>query len=233
MKTFTTLVACGIVTTIALSAENANAAINRFEMYATRSNVLPAPSGGTPAGATAMAKFDLVDLGAGEFALDYEITIAGLDTAAYRPDATAADTPDTGDNLVAIHMHHVPLGASANRGTPHVMNILGLPLQGPADIEDDLAVASFDLASLTTVLTGRWNAADVAQTAAMPMAGPRTKPVADYLNELRGGEIFMMLHTTADPTGAIGGTLVGVPEPTTAALLLLGTLATATRRRRD
>lgn len=229
LLTYTTLA-------IALScAASPIVAANQFTATADRATVSPAPTGGTPLTAMATAEFDLVSLGAGEFALDYEITIVGLDTATFRPGATGFDTVDTQDNLAAIHMHFVPAGSVDNRGTPHVMNILGAPLtaaNGIAEsIEDDLVVDQFDLNSLTTVLSGRWDAADVTQTAGLA-EGPRTKPVADFVDELRNGEIFLMLHTTGDPAGAIGGFLVPVPEPTALALTACAVLASFGGRRK-
>jgi len=191
-----------------------------FEAALLRENVLPTPNGPTPANVHGRATFELEEPSLNVFELTYEIELVNIDTAAYRAGATGADTPSiTTDDLAAIHVHFVEFGSLQNKGTPHVFNPLGPPLSaGIGLVEDDLQLVSFDPNTLTTVFSGRWDAADVVQTAGLP-EGPRTKPIGDYLEELSGKELFMMVHTSGNSDGAIGGTLLVVPEP--AALQLL------------
>ena len=191
-----------------------------FEAELLRENVLPTPNGPTSANVRGRASFALEQPLPGEFELVYEIELLNVDTAAFRAGATAADTPAiTTDDLAAIHLHYVPLGSAQNKGTSHVFNPLGPPLNaGIGVVEDDLQLASFDPNTLTTIFTGRWDVADVAQTAGLP-EGPRTKPLADYLDELANGELFLMVHTSGNSDGAIGGTLLAVPEPTALAIV--------------
>lgn len=186
-----------------------------------RENVLPAVPdgpGSTPESAYGFATFDLEQVDPNTFELVYEITLVEIDTAAWRG-AGSADTAATSDDLAAIHMHFVDPNSNVNKGTPHVMNVLGAPLNSLGGVEDDLVIESFDPNTLTTVFSGRWDAADVAQTAGLP-AGPATNPMSDYVDELERGEIFMMVHTSGNTDGAIGGTLLAVPEPTPAVLAL-------------
>lgn len=205
------------------------AAPHSFEAELLRENVLPTPNGPTPANVHGRATFELDEPSPNIFELIYEIELVNVDTAAFRPGATSADTPSiTTDDLAAIHVHFVATGSLQNKGTPHVLNALGAPLNvGIGLVEDDLQLVSFGPNTLTTVLSGRWDAADVAQTAGLPAEGPKTKPVSDFLDELAGGELFMMIHTSGNSDGAIGGTLLTVPEPgimpLLAAWLLLNT----------
>ena len=202
----------------------------QFTADLQRDHVLPAVPDGptsTPESAFGSASFELFQIDPNTFELIYEITLVDLDTAAWRG-ASAPDTSATNDDLAAIHIHYVPLGSGANKGTPHTMNILGAPLNGLGGVEDDLVFVSFDAPSLTTVLSGRWDAADVAQTAGLP-AGPATAPMSDYVEELLNGELFMMIHTSGNSDGAFGGTLLAVPEPGSASLALLAVVSSCCR----
>ena len=202
-----------------------------FEAELLRENVLSIPNGPTPANVHGRATFELEEPSLNVFELTYEIELVNLDTAAYRAGATGADTPSiTTDDLAAIHVHFVEFGSPQNKGTPHVFNPLGPPLNaGIGLVEDDLQLVSFDPNTLTTVFSGRWDAADVAQTAGLA-EGPRTKPMSDYLEELSGKELFMMVHTSGNSDGAIGGTLLAIPEP--AALQLVAACLLLSSRRR-
>ena len=202
----------------------------QFTADLQRNNVLPAVPDGptsTPESAFGSAAFELIQLDPNTFELAYEITLVDLDTAAWRGAGTP-NTLATNDDLAAIHIHFVPLGSGANKGTPHTMNILGAPLIGLGGVEDDLIFDSFDPQSLTTVLSGRWDAADVAQTAGLP-AGPATAPMSDYVDELLNGELFMMIHTSGNSDGAFGGTLLVVPEPGTTCLAILAAISSCYR----
>ena len=221
---------------LSLSAytSTASAAVeSSFRAELRRANVIPAPTGTTPANVLGEAEFTLFEPASnetGEPELTYSITLKNIDSHLYRDGATA-ETPTSFDDLLHIHVHHAPAGSNT-AGTPHVLNILGAPLTLVGDDrEDDLVIESYDPLTMTTRITGRWDAADVLQTAGFLMEGPKTKPLANFLTQLKAGQLFMMVHTIGDGIGAIGGHLVAVPEPSAFALLLFGQGMLVCRRR--
>lgn len=214
-----------LVTFVLVWVQAQGAVATSYQAELTRDSVLPTPSGPTPANVQGHATFEFVQPDPNTVELIYEITLQNVDTAAWRSGASSADTPSiTTDDLAAIHVHFVASGSSQNKETPHVLNILGAPLNTMIGLmEDDLGLVSFDPNTLTTVFSGRWDEADVLQTAGLA-EGPRTKPLADHLDELVGEELFMMIHTSGNSDGAIGGTLLAVPEPVAIQLALVSVL---------
>lgn len=122
--------------------------------------------------------------------LSYVITIVGLDFA--------SQTPDTGDDVTRMHIHNAPAGANG----PIVFGFID-----PSDDTDDF-VLSFVASTLTATITGVWDTTDAGQ------------PLADFLDALRSGQLYINVHTERAPGGEVRGQIV--PEPTTMALLALG-----------
>ena len=155
---------------------------------------------GNPAGAT----------------LDYFIQLNGLDL-------DGLQTPGQGnelDNVTAIHFHDtsvcVSMGCVAGdtAGTLHVFNTFGVPRGGD---DNDM---TFD--PVLGTVTGQWSDADASPIGTTPAP---TLTLSSQLSLLTSGEMFVMLHTNAFPSGAIGGYLRPVPEPSSMVLGAVGLLA--------
>ncbi len=150
--------------------------------------------------------------------LSYQIQLNGLDL-------DGMQTTDAADNVTAIHFHDItrmpngdPNPDSDTVGTRHELNIFGFPREDDADMVFD--------ASTGTVI-GLWDSSDVNPDM------PATGIPADIVDELNGRKMFLMVHTTEFPKGAIGGLLI--PEPGCLTLLLSGSclLAILAGRRRS
>ncbi len=164
---------------------------------------------------TGFATFTLTEPDAGETGettLAYEITLNGFDL-------DGLQTPGvTDDDVTAIHIHNLnllpdlsPNTLGDTAGTQHVLNVFGVPRGG--DDNDDMM---FD-AALSQV-TGIWEDTD-----ADPLLSPApTQMISEFTDELAANELYVMIHTTAFPGGAIGGTIQLVPEPSSWLLMGIG-----------
>lgn len=136
-------------------------------------------------------------------------------------------TPDTADDINAIHIHTAPIGSNG----PHVLNIFGQPGINLGDNDGD---ASIIAEGNTVIVSGLWTDADA--TADQNIGGS-TKLLSASLDDLFAGNLYFQLHsntyTSANNTGILRGQVHEVPEPVTVALsmLSLGALGMATRRR--
>lgn len=175
---------------------------------------------------TAFAEFELVTNAddPGSTSLNYSLFAPDFDFDGLR-------TADLSDDVTAVHLHTLTDCVDSRcipgdtAGTKHVLNIFGAPREDDADLV---------IESAESLIRGIWDPADANMLTPAPTADPN-----DLLDELRNGQLFIMIHTRAFPTGAIGGVLV--PEPSTFGsvafwgLLLLSRQASSQRdsRRKD
>jgi hypothetical protein len=111
-------------------------------------------------------------------------------------------------------------GTSGNSSLAHI--------HGPSDPFPDTAGVIYNLAPFTTFgdtegsFNGTLNLVD-------PMAGIS---LVDQLSQLRGGQWYINIHTETFGAGEIRGTITAVPEPSTWALIGLGSAALLWRAKR-
>ncbi|MGK0185849.1 MAG: hypothetical protein ACI9R3_001632 [Verrucomicrobiales bacterium] len=123
-------------------------------------------------------------------------------------DLDSTQTASTADDLAGLHIH---LGAAgANGGV-----IFGIPAN---DTSGDTLISA-EFGSVASV----WDAAEGNGTT-----------LTDQLVSLKAGNLYLNVHTTANPSGEIRGQIIPntVPEPTTGLLSLLGVAVLGLRRRR-
>jgi hypothetical protein len=154
--------------------------------------------------ASGTAIFELSD---DQSTLSYSIETFGLDIGSIKTEE------DQGDDIVGAHIHIAPAGENG----PIVFGIFR-----PQHDKNDRLITINGESGLIK-FEGVWDAADVANDAA---------PLADHLDDLFAGNLYINIHTTEFPGGEIRGQII--PEPST--LLLLGSafavLALTRRRRR-
>ena len=156
----------------------------------------------------------LVDLGGGDFRLDFSVTVNS------EINFTNFDAGlNNGNNNAAggFHIHNGPRGVNAGV----VYGIFG----PDHDFDNDVvAVLNGDN---STTFTGTWSPADGATV------GNINGFAADFLAAGPGDDVdfYFNVHTPAKGSGEIRGQLVAIPEPATIALLLLGGLAALEVRR--
>ena len=157
--------------------------------------------------ATGTAEFVLNDAGTH---LTYSLQLQGVDLT-----PVAANRTEPND-VVGIHLHlHVPdlIG-------PHILNIFGLPSEDDADLVVDFENESlwgiYDMSDGIDPATGQTYFQDD------PFA---TKLIANWIDELNDGELYIAVHTRqptneAPPGVAIRGNIGLVPEPSTSVLIV-------------
>lgn len=146
----------------------------------------------------------------------YEVDAPGLDFDGNR-------TPSLGDDATAVHFHDITTCVSPSciagdtAGTKHVLNVFGVPREDDADLE---------IFASEHRINGRWDASDANTITPAPSLTP-----SQILDPLSKGEIYLIIHSRANPQGAIGGQFVLVPEPSGLTLLIIGLIAIVRRLR--
>jgi hypothetical protein len=130
-------------------------------------------------------------------ALRYTATINGLDF-------TGSQTPATGDDLRAAHLHAAVRGV--NGGV--IFGFFGNPFND--NNPNDVVVTPFTTGVGGTI-SGKWDAPE----------GNNTTLTA-RLPAILAGNVYINFHTTQFPGGEIRGQLEAVPEPSAFALLAVG-----------
>ncbi|ACK71854.1 CHRD domain containing protein [Gloeothece citriformis PCC 7424] len=173
-----------------LGIHSAAQAATFFTAELSGDKIVPTPTGSLGTGfAEMMLNDDMTEL-------TYSLTLNNL----------ALDTD--GGTVTKIHFH---TGFSDEASPFHVLNIYG-----PSDDAD----AVFSNTSGPIVVSGKWTDADYCVTP--PGVGftcdndpNTTKKLSDYLDDLLAGGLYMNIHTSDFPTGAIRGQIEVVPEPLT------------------
>lgn len=196
---------------------NAATTVTHFRADLTSADVIAAGVQASTSSATAAADIWLHEPDVGEDKIRYEIVISGLDL-------DGAQTPlNPNDNVTAIHFHDVTQQGAASwqpgdtAGSKHTLNVYGVPRQDDANLILD-AVAG--------TVAGIWDETDENSLTPAPSAKPST-----YNAELFAGDLFVMIHSSQFPGGAIGGFLTQVPEPTSLTLLGICSLCLMRRTR--
>ena len=136
-------------------------------------------------------------------ALEYSLTVTGLDFGANGLIEGGATTEDTSDDVTRLHIHNAPSGANGDvvfslfdTVAPELGNVLDIP----GNQDEDLTITENDDGSVT--LTGVWEGTDPANT-----------NLSEFVSEIRNAEpgsevdLYWNVHTTEFPAGAIRGQL--------------------------
>ncbi len=162
---------------------------------------------GTPSTATGSA---VPTLNALETELAYSIDIVGLDFG------NVLTPANLNDEIALMHIH---------LGAPGVSGGIIYDIHPPDDVDDRaIPYPSFPdgiVPGGRVRFVGTWDATDTTFGAAA---------LADHLDNLKNGLLYLNVHTPTFPNGEIRGQIV--PEPATGLLLALGMAALAARRRR-
>lgn len=186
-------------------------------LYEAQLNASQVVSHATTTTGTAFATFELND---DQSQLAYTLTLDGLNfeqDVASRTNAT---------DVNKIHLH----SGSAGSAGVHTLNIFGLPSEDDADLVVDYANNS---------LSGIWDASDAINSSTNEpfdqTVGGTTKYLADFIDELENGDIYLAIHTFGEGGSvAVRGQLYSIPEPSSqtmlAAVALLGLIGLRRKR---
>ena len=194
-----------VLAVLVVSLSASVASTQTFQAVLNSDGVIRGGVQGTASQATGFATFELSQPTNGPVTLSYQIELNNADLAGQNLDPL--------DDVTAIHLHDVTrcvpnIGClpGDRAGTYHVLNIFGIPRQDDAELVVDAA---------NSTLSGIWDDSDATM---LPVDSPWlwSVPISDpmTLATLMNGEMALMLHTQEVPSGAIGGILTLVPEPT-------------------
>jgi muramoyltetrapeptide carboxypeptidase LdcA involved in peptidoglycan recycling len=172
-------------------------------------------SGSSTETGTAVASFYL---DSAQQNLSYTIQIFGLDLKADPADRTGFS------DVTAIHLHNGFFDTSG----PHVLNIFGVPSEDDAELVVDFA---------NDTISGVFNDADAIDpnTGSLfdqnnPMT---TKLLSNFTDDLVGAQLYLAIHTAGQNGNiAVRGQLLAVPEPSSLAIIAVGSICVFVRRRR-
>jgi len=156
--------------------------------------------------------------GTATFILNDDRTAMSFTVEVFGIDLTTSQSADLNDNLTNAHIH---AGTTATPPRPVVWGFLGTPFNNTSP--NDGVLTPF-ASGVGGTYSGVWNLTE----------GQNTTLTAQ-LDNILAGRSYINFHTVQFPGGEIRGTLVPVPEPATAGMLVCGALALlfqASRRRR-
>lgn len=155
--------------------------------------------------------------GTATFTLNDLLTAMTFTATIFNIDFTGSQTADTNDNLIAAHIH---AAAAVPPNAPVVWGFFGNPFND--NNPNDVVITPF-ATGVGGTISGKWDL----------LEGNNTTLTAQLPNILSGNS-YINFHTTQFPGGEVRGALIVTPEPSTVALLgmgSLGLLGIALRRR--
>jgi len=182
----------------------ASAATFHFTVPIEASQAVPLPD--PLSSASGIASFTLhIPDGPGDASLEYSLQLFGLDLGNISGFPPNPQTPDTADDVTAIHIHNAPLGVQG----PMLFGIV-VPNDDPHNIVVNPAAGTVTGMFEDSVLTDERG---------------RTS-VTEALDEFFAGRVYLNVHTVANPNSDIRAQLIvnAVPEPSTVAMAILGLL---------
>ena len=153
--------------------------------------------------------------GTATFVLNDAQTAMTFSAEIHNIDFTGTQSPDINDDLTAAHIHAGPAWPPTNAGV--VWGFFGSPFND--NNPNDVVVTPF-ATGVGGTISGKWDAPEGNNTT-----------LAAQLSNILNGHSYINFHTHQFPGGEMRGTLVVTPEPASLALLGLGSLLVARRRR--